>query len=181
MLNTLADPANIYVCTHYIRLAYFVWTRVAPSPPPSPAPPMAVFKLKIPDLHTVTDALNLHLSKCIKTKKPWWSCIGVLLELESWPRSTMGEAKDPVAVGDFNTLGHAWRTSWQRVTAARDGTAGQERCCRNRPPLEPPWGNPPKRPWSANDWLPFCGSAIVNLLSGYLCCHPAGGSGFQLL
>jgi len=29
-----------------------------------------VFKLKIPDLHTVTDALNLHLSKCIKTKKP---------------------------------------------------------------------------------------------------------------
>lgn len=30
---------------------------------------LAVFKLKIPDLHTVTDALNLHLSKCIKRHK----------------------------------------------------------------------------------------------------------------
>lgn len=30
---------------------------------------LVVFKLKIPDLHTVTDALNLHLSKCIKSKR----------------------------------------------------------------------------------------------------------------
>lgn len=53
---------------------------------------LVVFKLKIPDLHTVTDALNLHLSKCIKSKRAhsrrrgeMGEVASLLLQPTGWP------------------------------------------------------------------------------------------------